>query len=339
MMPGSRHNTNHINQGPAPNDRPEGRSSVSAIKRIDDLVYASPSGTPLLADLYLPDAGQEPWPVIVWLHGGGWRFGDRRLAPDLSRYFASSGFAMASIDYRLTTEAIFPAQIEDVKSAVRWLRANAPRYGLDGRRLGLWGASAGGHLAALAATSGPGVFESPASEHADQSSDVQAVVDGYGPTDFLQMDAHRDPFARSDDPESIELPIGMRNADANSFESLLVGGPIAQHPDRVRLANPITYDRPNLPPFLILHGLSDTTVPPHQSEILFEALAARGVDVTLCLEERLGHGFLNRDRWDSRSSGGTVTRVARGGPVDVIPDAPPMTFDLIGAFFEKWLRG
>jgi acetyl esterase/lipase len=309
---------------------------VTAVKRIDDLLYASPGGESLLLDLYLPNDGREPWPVIVWLHGGGWRFGDRRLAPDLSRYFAVRGFAMASIDYRLTTEAIFPSQIEDVKTAVRWLRANAPRYELDPGRIGLWGASAGGHLAALAATSGPGVFETSESEHAGHSSDVAAVVDGYGPTDFMRMDEHRDPLDRpSEDPESLTLPPGMRTAHANSFESLLVGGPIEEYPDRVRLANPMTYDRPNLPPLLILHGLSDTTVPAHQSELLFEALAARGADVTLCLQEGLGHGFLNRDHWPA---GKTSIRHAVNGIVEAIADSPPITFDMVGGFFERTLR-
>ena len=313
-----------------------GRAGRTAVKRVDDRVYASPGGQSLLLDLYLPNDGCEPWPVIVWLHGGGWRFGDRRLAPDLSQYFAARGFAMASIDYRLTTEAIFPAQIEDVKTAVRWLRAAATQHGLDSQRIALWGASAGGHLAALAATSGPGVFESGASEHPDQSSDVQAVVVGYGPTDFLQMDEHRDPRDRpSDDPESLTLPPGMRTAHANSFESLLVGGPVEQHPDRVRLANPIVYERPQVPPFLILHGLSDTTVPAHQSKLLFDALAARGVDVTLCLQEGLGHGFLNRDRWPP---GRTSMRHAVNGVIEEILDSPPITFELIEAFFERTLQ-
>jgi acetyl esterase/lipase len=312
---------------------------TSAIRRIDDLVYASPGGAPLLADLYLP-AGGGLSPVIVWIHGGGWRFGDRRQAPDLSRRFASRGFAMASIDYRLTTDAIFPAPIEDVKSAIRWLRASAARFGLDADRIGLWGSSAGGHLAALAAMSGPGVFEGPSSEHADWTSDVQAVVDAYGPIDFLQMDAHRDPEDRpSDDPASIELPRGTRSAHADSFESLLVGAPIETCVDRVRLANPVTYAHPGVPPFLILHGLSDTAVPAHQSEILFAALAARGVDVTLCLEEGLGHGFLIGDRLGHRPAGRTLQRRAHDGVMEAMPDAPPITFDLIESFFMRHLRG
>jgi acetyl esterase/lipase len=321
------------------NRRPGALRPASAVRRIDDLVYASPGGAPLLADLFLPDDCAGPWPVIVWLHGGGWRFGDRRYAPDLSRRFASHGFAMASIDYRLTTNAIFPAAIEDVKSAVRWLRASADHYGLDGSHIGLWGSSAGGHLAALAATSGAGVFEDASSEHAGWSSATQAIVDGYGPIDFLQMDAHRDPDDRpSDDPESVELPRGTRSAHADSFESLLVGEPIETCPERVRLANPIAYASPGLPPILILHGLSDTAVPAHQSEILFDALAARGANVTLCLEEGLGHGFLTRDGLDQRRFGRTLRRRAIAGVIETMSDAPPITFELIEAFFEGHLR-
>jgi acetyl esterase/lipase len=319
--------------------RPERSNHASGIERINGLVYGSPGGRLLLVDLYLPDDGHAPWPVIVWLHGGGWRFGDRRLAPDLSRHFAARGFAMASIDYRLTTDAIFPAQIQDVKTAVRWLRASAAQYQLDAERIGLWGSSAGGHLAALAATSGPGVFEDASSEHGGESSEVLAVVEGYGPIDFLQLDAHRDPSGRrSDDPESIELPPGMRSAHANSFESLLVGGPIERHADRVRLANPLSYERAQLPPLLILHGLSDMTVPAHQSEILFDVLAARGVDVTLSLAEGLGHGFLHGDRLGHQPPGRTITRRAVRGVVETIPDAPPITFELIESFFARHLR-
>src|SRR3954468_7468253 len=105
--------------------------------RLDDIQYAVPCGTPLLADVYLPEDGAGPWPVVVWIHGGGWRFGSRRTAPDLTRWFAALGSATVSIDYRLTTEPIFPAQIEDVKTAVRWIRASAGRYGFDAGRVGL----------------------------------------------------------------------------------------------------------------------------------------------------------------------------------------------------------
>lgn len=303
---------------------------------VTDLVYSAPEGKPLAADLYLPQGVGERLPMILWLHGGAWRFGDRKLGPDLTRYFAQNGFAMASIDYRLSTDAIFPAQIRDVKTAIRWLRSIADRYGLDSGRIGLWGSSSGGHLAALAATSGPGIFES--AEHSEYSSSVQAVVDGYGPTDFLQMDAHRDPGGKpSDDPESIQLPPGMRTADADSPESLLLGSPVPTCPERVREANPIAYAKPGLPPFLILHGLSDTAVPAHQSELLYAALTAHGNDVTLSLVEGLGHGFLNRNHFDQGPPRRTIMRHRSGGGAENVTDGPAVSFAGIEDFFREHL--
>lgn len=314
-----------------------GDNGLFEVSVVNDLIYASPGGTPLLADLYLPQNTKKPARVILWLHGGGWRFGDRRLGPNLSRYYAECGFAMASIDYRLSTEAVFPAQIQDVKTAIRWLRSVASRYGFDASRLGLWGSSSGGHLAALAATSGPGVFEEGEIEHPGSSSSVQAVVDGYGPTDFLQMDEHRDPSGKpSDDPESIQLGPGKSAASATSLESLFLGAPIQTCPQRVREANPITYVRSGMAPFYILHGTSDTAVPAHQSELLYEALVAQGNDVTLCLIEGLGHGFLNRNDFDQGPSKRVMVRHRMAG-IERIANKPPATFQSIENFFKKHL--
>jgi len=279
-----------------------------------DLVYGSAGGKPLLADLYLPRGTGRLLPAIVWLHGGGWRFGDRKLGPDLTRYFAQRGFAMVSIDYRLSDEAKFPAAVEDVKTAVRWLRAEAVHYGLDAERIGLWGSSSGGHLAALAALSGRGVFEGKSAEHCEFASDVQAVVDGYGPTDFLLMDEQRvSDGIHSDDAESVQLPADLRSADEGSFESRFLGRAITTCPELVQQANPITYARPGAPPFLILHGLSDAAVPAQQSELLYDALAAHNNDVTLCLISGLGHGFLNRNHLDDGPGRHTEVRGRRRG--------------------------
>jgi acetyl esterase/lipase len=308
--------------------------TVSIVK---DLVYASPDGKPLLADIYLPQNTENPPRVILWLHGGGWRFGDRRLGPDLSRHYAERGFAMASVDYRLSTDAIFPAQIRDVKTAIRWLRSAASRYGFDASRVGLWGSSSGGHLAALAATSNAGTFEDGEIEYQGYSSGVQAVVDGYGPTDFLQMDGHRDPSGKpSDDPESIQLPAGASSASPGSPESLFLGAPIQSCPQLVRDANPITYVRSGMAPFYILHGTSDTAVPAHQSELLYEALAAHGNDVTLCLIEGLGHGFLNRNNFDQGPPKRVTVRHRMPG-IERIADKPAATFQSIENFFRKHL--
>jgi acetyl esterase/lipase len=172
---------------------------------VADQVYSQAGGKPRLADLYLPKTQQQKVPAVVWLHGGGWRFGDRRMAPDLSRFFAERGFAMASIDYRLSDEAVFPAPIEDVKTAVRWIRSVADAFGLDGDHIGLWGSSAGAHIAACAALSWSEQFQG--SEHPGLSSAVQAVVDGYGPVDFSLIDKERDEFeSAAVDVEGIVVP-------------------------------------------------------------------------------------------------------------------------------------
>jgi acetyl esterase/lipase len=307
---------------------------------LPDIVYACPDRVPLRASLYLPEGVGARVPVIIWVHGGGWRFGNRRAAPDLSRFFAERGFAMVAIDYRLSHCATFPAQIEDLKTAIRWVRSVASSHSFDGDRIGLWGASAGGHLSALAALSKGGVFESASAPYAEHSSTVQAVVEGYGPIDFLQLDLYRPPGGTpSEDPESLLLPrANMRSVDADSFESLLLGAPIETCPDRVREANPVNYAGPGAPPFLILHGLSDTTVAPHQSELLYDALAAHDNDVTLCLIERLGHGFLNRSHLDDGPPPRMHMRHHQRGSGERIDEHSGPVFPMIEAFFRRTLR-
>jgi acetyl esterase/lipase len=284
---------------------------VSAVQRIDDAVYAVVGERPLLADIYLPTS-DAPRPVIIWLHGGGWRFGDRRLAPDLTRYFAASGFAMVSIDYRLSGGAVFPAPLEDVKTAIRWVRANAERYWFDARHIGLWGSSAGGHLAALAALSG-------------ESGEIQAVVNGYGPVDFLRLDAHRGRGS-------------SLSADAaDSFESLLMGFPIQTQPERVRQASPLAYAHPAAPPMLILHGADDRVVPAAQSVLLYEAMAAYDCDVTLCVTGGLGHGFLNDSEFDRGERSAATVRRHTPGQGERTTDGPPASFSMIEEFFREHL--
>jgi acetyl esterase/lipase len=310
------------------------------VRRINDVVYACPDGNPLLADLYLPQNVLGLLPVIVWIHGGGWRLGDRRLTPDLSRFFAERRYAMVSIDYRLSDTAIFPAAVHDVKTAIRWLHSAADTYSLDPEKIGLWGASAGGHLAALAALSALGMFEEGATFYSEfPSTGVRAVVNGYGPTDFLQLDSHRDPEGKpSDDPESIQLPPGKLASDADSYESRFLGSPIQTCPEIVRQANPITHVHPDAPPFLILHGMSDTAVPYHQSALLYEALAAQNNEVTLLLVEGLGHGFLNRNHFDQGAARPVQMRRKNKNQLESAGEGPPVTFSLIESFFDRHLK-
>jgi acetyl esterase/lipase len=279
------------------------RAWPSEVRRIEEVEYASPGGRPLFADLYIPEGAQRRPPVIIWLHPGGWIAGDRKTGPDLSRFLAERGFAMVGIDYRLSREAIFPAALDDVKSAIRWVRSVGEEYGFDGDRIGLWGASAGGHLAALAALS-------------DRSLGVRAVVDVYGPTDFLQM--------------------GPEHRSAKSFESRFLGAPIETVPELVRKANPVEYVSPGAPPFLILHGAEDAEVVCRQSVLLYEALAASGNDATLCVIEGLGHGFLEND-FAERPTGRVRLRQARPGLDEFACDGPPVGYGAVGMFFRKWL--
>lgn len=239
-----------------------------------DISYVTDGHERQKLDLYVPDTG-ENLPLIIWVHGGAWLGGDK--AHYNPREYLKSGYAGASINYRLSQHAIFPAQIEDVKAAVRWLRANAETYRLDPDRFAAWGSSAGGHLVAMLGTTSD-VNEFEVGENLEVSSRVQAVVDYYGPTDFLQMDDHR-------------LPDGLVHDAPDSPESKLVGGPIQEHKDRVAKANPITYVSEDDSPFLIIHGDQDKLVPYQQSVLLKGALEKTGVPVTFYKVEGGGHGW------------------------------------------------
>lgn len=228
-------------------------------------------------DLYVPEKAGDPVPIIVWIHGGAWMSGDKNGCPPLNSGYIPRGYAAASLDYRLSGDAIFPAQIEDCKAAIRWLRAHAKEYNLDPTRIGVWGSSAGGHLVALLGTTGE-TREFDVGENLDQSSAVQAVSDFFGPTDVLQMDAHAVPGAR------------LKHDPANSPESRLIGGSIQENKDQAARVNPITYLTKNAAPHLIVHGDQDPTVPHHQSELLFAALKKASVPVRFHTIKGAEHG-------------------------------------------------
>ena len=239
-----------------------------------DVAYVPEGHERQKLDLYIPEMGED-LPLIIWVHGGAWRGGDKTHT--IRMEYLKAGYAGASLNYRLSQHAIFPAQIEDVKAAVRWLRANAKTYRLDPNRFAAWGSSAGGHLVAMLGTTGD-VAEFEVGENLKVSSRVQAVVDYFGPTDFLQMDAQ-------------SLPEGLVHDAPDSPESQLVGGPIQEHQDRVARANPITYVSKDDSPFLIIHGDRDKLVPYQQSVLLKDALEAAGVPVTFYKVEGGGHGW------------------------------------------------
>jgi len=214
-------------------------------------------------DLYVPN-GEGPFPLLVWIHGGAWRAGSKDRPR--GKEWLDKGIALASINYRLSQHAIFPAQIQDCKAAIRWLRAHTDEYRLNTDRLVVWGASAGGHLVALLGTTGD-TRQFDVGDHLEQSSAVSAVIDWFGPTDFNQMD-------------TMDGDIGTMHHDApGSPESRLVGGPIQENPDKVQKANPITHVTKKDAPFLIVHGDKDPLVAHGQSAILHKALLDAEVPV------------------------------------------------------------
>ena len=244
-----------------------------------DLIYGQVGDRKLPLDLYLPPDTSAPVPVVIWVHGGAWRGGGKGNGGQ-ARNMITRGFAVVDVEYRLSGEALFPAQIEDCKTAVRWVRANAKKYDLDPDRIGAWGASAGGHLVALMGlTHDEKAFETP--EHSPYSSRVQAVCNWYGPTDFLRMND----FEGRIDHDAADSP-----------ESRLIGGPIQENEEKVAAANPITYVSKNDPPMLIVHGENDLSVPYNQSELLYAAMKKAGLDVALHKVANAGHGFRNPTR-------------------------------------------
>ena len=257
---------------------------------LHDIEYARAGNKSLRLDLYLPE-GQGPFPLIVWVHGGGWTSGNKSLSADSPQIRQTTrGYAVASINYRLSQEAKFPAQIEDCKAAVRWLRAHATQYNLDSSRIAAWGSSAGGHLVALMGTSA-GVNDLEGDEgNLDYSSRVQAVVDWFGPIDLLKM---------SED----SLPFPCNLIDHNSVfspESLLIGCAIQTCPNETGRANPINYVSADDAAFLVMHGTDDCLVGPPQSQRFYNALTAAGVEASLKFIEGAGHGGSEFDNLENR---------------------------------------
>jgi acetyl esterase/lipase len=237
-----------------------------------DLPYAMVDGRTLLLDLYLP-AGVEKPPLVVFIHGGSWRKGSRK-AP-LVGWLATKGYAVASIEYRFSNEAVFPAQIFDCKAAVRWLRAHADEYGYNATRIAVSGASAGGHLAVLLGTSGDEAkLEGDVGGNAGQSSRVQAIVDFYGPTDFILR---------------AEVQPNFTDQPAGSVYQLLGHG-VKTDPEGAKLASGAWHVTPDDPPLLAIHGSKDPQVLPSQSERLCQVYQGLKLENALHLVEGAVHG-------------------------------------------------
>jgi acetyl esterase/lipase len=232
-----------------------------------DVPYVEGGGKSQSMDIFVPPGAAKPMPLVIWIHGGGWQQGDKAQSPAVG--LLRWGYVVASINYRLTDEAIFPAQINDCKAAVRWLRAHAEEYHIDPDHIGAWGASAGGHLVALLGTAGDQRDLEGTGGNEKFPSNVQAVCDLFGPSDLAKV---------------------LDDTAANSALPKLLGGPLRQHLDDAKRASPITYVTKDDPPFLILHGTKDPLVNVRQSRWLNDALTKAGVESHLEILEGAGHG-------------------------------------------------
>ena len=253
-----------------------------------DVPYSSPAGSrPLTLDLYAPQPSPIPTPIVLYVHGGGWNSGDSRHALTFSDFpqalarLASNGYLVASVNYRLSQQAHFPAALQDVKTAIRWLRDHASDYGGDPTRLAVWGMSAGGQLAAMAGTScGVPRFEPDANVGFNAPSDcVEAVIDWFGPMDLE----------------------GLGDGEVAQY---LGCEPANCPPVVARLASPLTFISETTPPFLIQQGSADTVVVPEQSQKLYEALRRKAVPAEIVIYPGVGHGFTK----DGKPDPDTVTK-------------------------------
>ena len=228
-----------------------------------DIPYANISAAQKL-DIYLPDEGDGPFPVILHIHGGGFEIGDKR---DIHLMAFTKGlernYALVSVNYRLSGEAIFPAGLQDLKASIRWIRANQTRYHLDGNRIAACGGSAGGYYAAmLCLTASVTELEDLSLGNPEYPCHIQAAVDWFGPTNFLKMDEQLE-----------ENGYGFGNhGNVESPESKYLGAKLSDVPLKVELANPMTYVNKHMPPILIQHGSLDTMVPVQQSIMFVEKL-------------------------------------------------------------------
>lgn len=272
--------------------------------------FADLPGNAGAIDVYTPMHGEGPFPVVAWTRGSAWmRDNGNELGDWAARNLVSAGIAVAAYAVRSTGQAQFPAQLEDGWSALTWLADNATDLDIDPHRIAVMGGSSGGWVSTMLGVTSDRreVLEDLGIDRPLSEVRVGAVVDLFGPTDFLQMDEH----LSDDDLRAFNQRVGTSggHADPLSPESRLVGGRIVDHPDRVRDANPLTYISPTVPPMLICHGASDGVVPSHQSSLLFDALHVTGVKAVHYTIHGFGHeyGFLdtppNELVYDAQSAG------------------------------------
>jgi len=259
---------------PAPPATPELPQEIikDGYRILRDVVYGVGGDTELKLDVYIPDEPVGcPTPAVVFIHGGGWRQGDKY--PSRVPLLVEAGFIAVSINYRLSDVAPFPAAVEDAKCAVRWLRAHAEEYNVDVDKIGVWGGSAGGHLSLMVGLADGSLGLEGSGGWGEYSSRVQAVCSFYGPTDLTAIAEQR----------------GQPNRDLahNAF----IGGTLDEMPDAFRLASPVHLVTADDPPLLMVHGDGDATVPLEQSQLLLDAYREREMEATLVVVENAGHGF------------------------------------------------
>ena len=242
-------------------------------RELKDIVYAEVSAQKLLLDIYFPQGNTNTSPyLVVWVHGGAWHSGSK-ASPPLS--FVRSGYALASIDYRLSGEAKFPAQIHDIKAAIRYLRANAGRYGYNPDKIIIAGSSAGGHLAALVGVTNHDKFlEGDLGQFKGTNSSVQAIINYYGPTNFTTILKQSTPHG-----------VGVRGPAM----ALLLGQTVENAPELAKKASPVLQVDANDPPLLIFHGDQDIQVPINQSHELVGAYKRNNLKVHLEVVHGGGH--------------------------------------------------
>jgi len=269
-----------------------------------DIQYVPGGDESQRLDLYLPEQpGEKPLPLVVYVHGGGWKGGSKQGCPAV--VYVGRGYAAASVEYRFSQKAVFPAQIQDCQAAIRWLRANSKKYNIDPDHIGVWGGSAGGHLVSLLGTSGGKKAFAPIGGNEDQSDRVQAVCDVYGPANFNTV------MQQAADDKSVKN-IFKFNTPSDPY-SCLIGANLGEDKQKGAAVSPVHYVSSDNPPFLILHGTKDALVPLAQSEEFAAALEAKGVKVLFQKFPGGGHG----------------------GPMF----GRPAVNELIQKFFDKNLKG
>ena len=268
---------------PQPGRPPQGqpRPLPAGVEAKLDLPYAGTENPRQKLDLYLPKErkSDKPLPVIVFIHGGGWRNGDKAGGiGNLGRFVASGDYAGVSVGYRLSAEAQWPAQIHDCKAAIRWIKAHAAEHGLDPAKIAVWGTSAGGHLVSMLGTSGDvKELEGSLGKHLDQDSKVTCVANYYGPENFLTM---------------IRQPSTINRTGSRDYpEALLLGGPVPEREAVAKEASPVTHVTPGDAPFFTAHGTDDKVVPYAQGKEIHAALTQAGVPSILQEMTNGGHGF------------------------------------------------